>query len=42
MPGEVVKFDEAKFDKPLKIPHVGWNTLEFKQNSPFKIRTKRA
>ena len=32
LPGEVVKFDEAKFDKPLKIPHVGWNTLSFKQN----------
>ena len=40
LPGEVVKFDEAKFDKPLKIPHVGWNTLEFKQNSPLRLGLK--
>ena len=35
--GEVIKFDEAKFDKPLKIPHVGWNTLSFNQNSPLGL-----
>jgi len=40
LPGEVVKFDETKFDKPLKIPHVGWNTLEFKQNSPLRLGLK--
>jgi len=40
LPGEVVKFDEAKFDKPLKIPHVGWNTLSFKQNSPLNLGLK--
>ena len=40
LPGEVVKFDEAKFDKPLKIPHVGWNTLSFKQNSPLRLGLK--
>ena len=40
LPGEVVKFDEAKFDKPLKIPHVGWNTLEFKQDCPLRLGLK--
>ena len=40
LPGEVVKFDEAKFDKPLKIPHVGWNTLSFKQNGPLNLGLK--
>ena len=38
--GEVIKFNEAKFDKPLKIPHVGWNTLSFKQNSPLRLGLK--
>jgi imidazole glycerol phosphate synthase, glutamine amidotransferase subunit len=38
--GEVIKFDEAKFDKPLKIPHIGWNTLEFKQKSPLNFGLK--
>ena len=38
--GEVIKFDEAKFDKPLKIPHVGWNALLFKQNGPLNLGLK--
>ncbi len=25
--GEVVPFDRAKFSKPLKVPHMGWNEL---------------
>ncbi len=27
IPGEVVAFDESKFDQPLKVPHMGWNEL---------------
>lgn len=27
--GEVIKFDENKFKKKLKIPHVGWNAIKF-------------
>ena len=38
--GEVVKFNETNFDKPLKIPHIGWNALEFKQNSPLRLGLK--
>ena len=38
--GDVVKFDESRFDKPLKIPHIGWNTLEFKQKSPLNFGLK--
>ena len=30
IPGEVVAFNESKFDHPLKVPHMGWNEL-FKQ-----------
>ena len=32
--GDVVRFDESKFEKNEKIPHMGWNTCEFvKQTS---------
>jgi glutamine amidotransferase len=27
VPGQVVRFDETKFDHKLKIPHMGWNEL---------------
>ena len=27
IPGRVVRFDESRFDRPLKIPHMGWNEL---------------
>jgi glutamine amidotransferase len=27
VPGRVVRFDEAKFDHPLKVPHMGWNEM---------------
>jgi len=30
IPGKVVAFDEAKFDHPQKVPHMGWNEM-FKQ-----------
>ena len=32
IPGKVVPFDEAKFDHPQKVPHMGWNEL-FVQNN---------
>jgi len=25
--GKIVAFDERKFDRPLKVPHMGWNEL---------------
>ncbi|RUM67791.1 MAG: imidazole glycerol phosphate synthase subunit HisH [Sulfurospirillum sp.] len=34
--GEIVKFDKKAFDTPLKIPHMGWNEIEIKQNQLFK------
>jgi len=34
--GEVVKFDQSKFDdKKLKIPHMGWNKIITKENKLF-------
>lgn len=27
IPGNVVAFDETKFDHPQKVPHMGWNEL---------------
>jgi glutamine amidotransferase len=27
IPGRVVAFDETRFDRPLKVPHMGWNEL---------------
>ena len=27
IPGKVVRFDEAKFDHKLKVPHMGWNEM---------------
>jgi glutamine amidotransferase len=40
LPGKVVKFSfdstnnlQDVLDKPLKIPHIGWNALEFEKNS---------
>lgn len=29
IPGKVIKFDSSKFNKPLKIPHMGWNMVNF-------------
>ena len=31
IPGKVVAFNEAKFDHPQKVPHMGWNEM-FQQN----------
>jgi glutamine amidotransferase len=34
--GEVVPFDKSKFDNPeLKIPHMGWNELFVKKDTPL-------
>jgi glutamine amidotransferase len=32
IPGRVVAFDEARFDRPLKVPHMGWNELFVTEN----------
>ncbi|MDL0087787.1 imidazole glycerol phosphate synthase subunit HisH [Campylobacter gastrosuis] len=33
--GSVVRFDETKFSTPLKVPHVGWNSINFTQKTPI-------
>lgn len=33
--GSVVKFDISKFKTPLKVPHMGWNTIKFKAKTPI-------
>ncbi|KEA45623.1 glutamine amidotransferase [Campylobacter mucosalis] len=33
--GSVVKFDETKFHTSLKIPHVGWNVINFTKQTPI-------
>ncbi|MCR4941305.1 MAG: imidazole glycerol phosphate synthase subunit HisH [Campylobacter sp.] len=35
--GRIVRFDESKFDKALKIPHVGWNTVHFAKQTPINL-----
>ncbi len=35
IPGKVVAFDESKFDRPLKVPHIGWNEMFCKK--PTKL-----
>jgi glutamine amidotransferase len=35
IPGEVVPFEPARFDAPHKIPHMGWNALRQKGESPL-------
>jgi len=34
--GKVVKFDTAKFEEPLKVPHMGWNRMFTKEHPLFK------
>lgn len=34
--GEVVRFDEDKFEERLKIPHMGWNKLFAKKDPLFE------
>ena len=33
IPGSVVAFDEAKFDHPQKVPHMGWNEMFVQKES---------
>lgn len=33
--GEVQRFDAGKLEGSLKIPHMGWNSLHVKKNSPL-------
>lgn len=33
--GEIIKFDEARFDHHLKIPHMGWNEMFVQKNTPI-------
>lgn len=34
--GKVVKFDKSKMSSDLKIPHMGWNKIENKDNQLFR------
>lgn len=38
--GRVVKFDKDKFQTPLKIPHVGWNSITFTNKTPINSGLK--
>ena len=33
--GEIVKFDTTRFSHRLKVPHMGWNTLHVKKETPL-------
>jgi len=35
IPGKVVAFDENRFDHTLKVPHMGWNELFAKKETPI-------
>ena len=35
IPGKVVAFDEAAFDYPHKVPHMGWNELFVQKETPI-------
>ena len=35
IPGEVVPFDEKMFNKPHKVPHMGWNELFVQKATPL-------
>ena len=42
IPGRVVRFDEAKFDHPLKVPHMGWNVINYKNDKKlFRSKIKK-
>ncbi|MFT7880728.1 MAG: imidazole glycerol phosphate synthase subunit HisH, partial [Sulfurimonas sp.] len=34
IPGKVVAFNEAEFDHPHKVPHMGWNELFVQKETP--------
>ncbi len=33
--GTVIRFDETKFDHPLKVPHMGWNEMFVQRDTPI-------
>ena len=33
--GGIVKFNETKFDHPLKVPHMGWNEMFVQRDTPI-------
>ena len=35
IPGKVVHFETARFPSPLKVPHMGWNELFVKADTPL-------
>lgn len=35
IPGNVRKFDTSRFKTPLKVPHMGWNELFVKKQTPL-------
>jgi len=37
IPGQVIAFDNAKFDHPLKVPHMGWNEMFRGGLTPSKL-----
>ena len=38
IPGQIVAFDESKFDHKLKVPHMGWNEMFRMRNEKLEIR----
>jgi len=41
IPGKVVAFNEAKFDHPQKVPHMGWNELFVQKESALFAELKK-
>ena len=40
--GRVCKFDMSKFQKQLKIPHIGWNALNFTKKTAINFGLKQS
>lgn len=40
--GEILKFDETRFNAPLKVPHMGWNSCEFIKECPLTKGLKQS
>ncbi|WP_170019347.1 imidazole glycerol phosphate synthase subunit HisH [Campylobacter sp. RM16190] len=40
--GRVKKFDQDRMNNGLKIPHIGWNTINFSKNSVINRNLKRS
>ena len=41
IPGEVLAFNENKFDHPQKVPHMGWNELFVQEETPLFDNLKK-